>query len=205
MWQKLLDFIFPLRTDEDIVREMSLEQFLSHLEPQLEERTNPATITLLPFADRKVRATIHEAKYHGSPRAFRFLAAALVEYLRDDDRFDGLRDAVLIPLPLGAKRRQERGFNQAEEVARLAAKELKLPLVTDLLTRTRETVSQVSLPRAARGKNMRGAFGAARPADPSLTYILIDDVTTTGATLSAAIATIKAAGACDITPIALAH
>jgi ComF family protein len=205
MWQRLLDFIFPIRTDEEIVRALTLEQFLSRLEPQLEERTNPATVALFPFTDRRVRAVIHEAKYHGNTKAFDFLAAALAEYLRDDDRFDGLTDCVLVPLPLGAKRRQERGFNQAEEIARRVAQELGLPLVTDLLIRTRETVSQVSLPREARAKNMRGAFSAAHPANPKLTYILIDDVTTTGATLSAAISALKAAGSTQILPIALAH
>ena len=205
MFEKLLDFIFPLRSDEEVVRALTLDQFLSFLEPRLEERTNPATIALLPFAERRVRAAIHEAKYHGNVKAFDFLAAALIEYLRDDDRFDGLRDCVLLPIPLGAKRRRERGFNQAEEAARRAGKELGISVEHTLLVRTRETSSQVSLPRAARVKNMQGAFSTTRPASASITYIVLDDVTTTGATLSAAITALKAAGATSILPIALAH
>ncbi|OGG68861.1 hypothetical protein A3H77_01805 [Candidatus Kaiserbacteria bacterium RIFCSPLOWO2_02_FULL_56_11] len=210
MWARLLDFLFPLRTDEAIVRELSVDQFLSRLEPQLETRTNPPTVALLPFADRKVQAVIHEAKYHGSSKAFELLASALADYLRNDDRFDGLASAVLIPIPLGAKRRRERGFNQVEEVARRVGRELGISLVTDLLTRTRETVTQVTLPKAERAKNMRGAF-AIPDSKVSLiyrtdfTYVVIDDVTTTGATLSAAISALKAAGAHDILPIALAH
>ncbi|MDO8623958.1 MAG: hypothetical protein Q7R54_01255 [bacterium] len=212
MFARFLDFLFPVRTDEEIVREMTLEQFLSHLEPLLEERTSPAAVALFPFADRKVRAVIHEAKYHGNAKAFDFLSAALVEYLRDAEEtsefghplFEG-HQISLIPIPLGAKRRKGRGFNQVEEVARRASKELDVVLVTNLLIRTRETASQVSLPRAARAKNMRGAFSTTRRADPNHTYIVIDDVTTTGATLSAALSALKSAGALTILPIALAH
>lgn len=201
----ILDLLFPVRTDEAVVRELTLDTFLSRLEPQLEERTNPPAVALLPFVDRRVRAVIHEAKYHGSEKAFTLLAAALIEYLRQDDRFDGLKDAALVPIPLGRERRRTRGYNQAEEVARRASKELGIPLKNELLVRTRETTTQVSLPKNERAKNMQGAFAATQKADPHYTYILIDDVTTTGATLGAAITALKAAGASDILPIALAH
>jgi predicted amidophosphoribosyltransferase len=52
---------------------------------------------------------------------------------------------------------------------------------------------------------MRGAFGAAHPLDPALTYIVVDDVITTGATLQAAIDALTTAGATNVIPIALAH
>jgi predicted amidophosphoribosyltransferase len=52
---------------------------------------------------------------------------------------------------------------------------------------------------------MRGAFGATHSADPALTYILIDDVITTGATLQAAVDALTSAGASHIIPLALAH
>ncbi|MFZ1075744.1 MAG: phosphoribosyltransferase family protein [Minisyncoccia bacterium] len=100
---------------------------------------------------------------------------------------------------------KKRGFNQTEEIANRAAKLAGCTVDRALLIRARETASQVSLPRREREKNMRGAFGAAHPADPSRTYILIDDVVTTGATLQAAIDALKAAGARHIIPLALAH
>jgi competence protein ComFC len=206
MFTYLLDLLFPLRTDEEIVRGLTLEQFLSLLEPQIEEGTTPATVGLFPFGDRRVRAMIHEAKYHGNEKAFDFLAAALAEYLREAlaDTFIP-QTVVLIPIPLGKKRFQERGFNQVEEVVRRAAKELGIATESNLLARQRETVSQVSLAKAARRKNMQNAFAATQPASPELLYILVDDVTTTGATLASALFALEAGGAKHLLPIALAH
>ncbi len=112
---------------------------------------------------------------------------------------------IIIPIPLGKKRRAERGFNQIEDIIQRAVNSLDIAIDTTLLERTRETVSQVSLPRHKREANMRGAFKTTRPADPSRTYIVIDDVITTGATLQAAIDALSQAGAKYIVPLALAH
>ena len=175
--------------------------------------TRPATVALLAFSDSRVRSAIHEAKYHGSEYAFSLLASALAEYLRDaDDVGRRTSHIVIVPVPLGRQRRKERGFNQVEEVARRAAKQLGSTVDASLLERTRETASQVSLAREKREENMRDAFTAslklrsAGGADASTyTYVLLDDVITTGATLQAAIDALKEAGALHIIPIALAH
>jgi ComF family protein len=151
-----------------------------------------------------VRVAIHEAKYHGSAQALGFLATALSEYLREADDIQP-RKTSIVPIPLGSARQKERGFNQAEEIVKRAVEELEMTIDTTLLTRTRETASQVSLPRRAREENMRGAFSTAHPADPTRTYIVIDDVITTGATLQAAIDALHDAGAVHIVPLALAH
>ncbi len=200
---RLLDFLFPPRVDETALRQVSLDEFLALLAPKLVPETRPGTVILFSFGDSRVRAAIHEAKYHGNARAFTFLASALAEYLRDAD--DGFRKPIIIPVPLGKERRKERGFNQVEEVARRAVRELSIAIDTELLVRTRETTSQVSLPREKREENMRGAFRATRRADPARTYIVIDDVITTGATLQAAVDALKGAGALHIIPLALAH
>jgi predicted amidophosphoribosyltransferase len=202
MLARLLDLLFPAREDEKIVRALPSLGLLPLLDPELVALgAGAGAAALLRYADLRVRAAIHEAKYRGSERAFAMLAEALAEYLCEED----LRRAVLLPVPLGAKRRQERGYNQAEEVARRAGAKLGVPLETALLARTRETASQVSLPKWRRRENMRGAFGAAHEADPALLYIVVDDVCTTGATLSAALATLRAAGARHILAVALAH
>lgn len=199
---RFLDFLFPPRVDERTLRDASLDEFLALLTPQVVPYTRPETVILLPFNKPVVRAAIHEAKYHGSNRAFRYLSAALAEYLRDAD---DTRKPVIVPVPLGYKRRKERGFNQVEETVRRTEQELGIPVDSTLLERMRETESQVSLTREAREENMRGAFLATRRADPAYTYIVIDDVITTGATLQAAVDALKEAGAEHIVPLALAH
>lgn len=202
--RRFFDFLFPPRADEIILRNISTDSFLSLVAPRLVPATRPGTVVLLPFSDPRVRAIIHEAKYHGTGRAFELLAFALTEYLRDCDDV-GLRKSYIVPVPLGSARRKERGFNQAEEVARRGVRGLGFAVDTTLLVRTRETASQVSLPRHRREENMRGAFSTAHPVDPALTYIVIDDVLTTGATLQAAIDALAEAGAGNIIPLALAH
>ncbi|MFH1178649.1 MAG: phosphoribosyltransferase family protein [bacterium] len=205
-----LDFLFPPRVDEIVLRSVSTDDFLTLVAPRLAPITRPGTVVLLPFHDVLVRSAIHEAKYRGSERAFTLLALTLTEYLRDCDDV-GFRkpNMYLIPVPLGKERRKERGFNQIEEVVRRAIRilgeEERIKIVTDILVRTRETSTQVSLARHKREENMRGAFVAARSADPSSTYIIIDDVTTTGATLQATIDALKESGAEHIIPLALAH
>lgn len=201
MW--LLDFLFPLRLDERAIREVSLDAFLALVNPQLVPETRPATVALLPFSLGRVRSAIHEAKYHGSEYAFQLLGAALAEYLRDSDELG--KKPVIVPVPLGKERRKERGFNQVEEIVKRAAKQLGSMVDATFLERTRDTPTQVDLPRHKRKENMRGAFKATRRAESSHTYILVDDVLTTGATLQAAIDALQEAGAENIIPIALAH
>lgn len=216
---RLFDMLFPPREDEATLRGISDDDFLSLIAPRLVGMTRPGTVVLLPFKNTGVRGAIHEAKYHGSSRAFKLLALALTEYLSGADDV-GHRIRV-VPIPLGKERRKERGFNQIEVVIQKALRTLgeegkAFILEPDLLSRTRETVSQVSLARDAREENMRGAFIASRKLrgtggtaahvlDPAYTYIVIDDVLTTGATLQSAIDALRVAGATHIIPLALAH
>ena len=107
-----------------------------------------------------------------------------------------LPDCV-IPIPLHRDRYIQRGFNQAEEIARHAARGLGLPLRSRLLQRTRATPEQSGLPATARRQNLHGAFTAtARLAGRQVA--LVDDVLTTGSTVAEAARTLKAAGAARV-------
>lgn len=199
-----LDFLFPPREDELALRSVTSDEFLRRVNSALVSVTSPPATVLLSYGDPVVRAAIHEAKYHGSERALALLAKVLAEYLREGEDAK-LAKARIVPIPLSRERERERRFNQAHEVAARAAKELGMDVEAGLLVRVRDTASQVSLPRDKRGENMRGAFAATRSADPACSYILVDDVVTTGATLQAAIDALAQAGAKHIIPLALTH
>lgn len=203
----VLALLFPLRADEAIVAALATDELLAVLDPELVPLGEGlCAVTLLPFVDDRVRGAIHEAKYQGNATAFALLALVLSEYVREATEEDfERRSYALVPVPLGSTRRTERGYNQIEEVALLVSKELGIPIKPALLARSRETLSQVSLPRHKRLVNMKGAFACTRPVEPRITYILLDDVLTTGATLLAATIALRDSGAENILAIALAH
>ena len=106
------------------------------------------------------------------------------------------RSDVLVPIPLHPRRLRQRGYDQARLLANGAGARFRLP-VAPLLTRTRETGQQVGRDRAARERNLRGAFHAASLTG-GLRICLIDDVLTTGATANAAAQALLSAGAARV-------
>jgi len=104
---------------------------------------------------------------------------------------------VLIPMPLHPQRLQERGFNQAVEITRVVACELKLSMDVSACKRVKSSAPQVTLPLKERVRNMRNAFSCERALD-NLKVALLDDVMTTGASLNALAAAVKKAGAAHV-------
>ncbi len=104
---------------------------------------------------------------------------------------------ALVPVPLAPVRKRERGFNQAELIARVLADRWKIPLWPGCLERVRATETQTRLTPGERQTNVRGAFRAAARA-PDLRgahLVIVDDVITTAATLNACAAALCDAGA----------
>jgi ComF family protein len=130
---------------------------------------------------------IHDLKFNGNNKMGILLGELLAPQIRP------ARIDVLIPVPLHAARRRERGFDQAEVLARGAARELGVDVEAGCLRRIRPTRAQSRQGApAARVANLRDAFRARRSlADGSATVGLVDDVLTTGATLSAAAAALR--------------
>lgn len=128
--------------------------------------------------DGALRGIVHALKYDGRRSLARPLATLMGE--RGADALAGAD--VVIPVPLHASRRRERGFNQAADLARY----LPLPAVA-ALRRVRSTAVQASLPASRRHRNVRDAFAPTRHAFrlSGLIAVLVDDVSTTGATLEA--------------------
>src|SRR5207247_5098107 len=126
--------------------------------------------------DGALRSIVHALKYDGRRSLARPLAALMRQ--RGADLLDGA--ACVVPVPLHASRRRSRGFNQAFDLAR----HLGLP-VSKALRRVRATAAQTGLPAAQRHRNVRHAFAPTRHARALAgdVVVLVDDVSTTGATL----------------------
>jgi ComF family protein len=115
-------------------------------------------------------------------------------------------DAV-VPVPLHWRREAERGFNQAEEIARSLCQERGWPLRPNLCRRVRQTPEQSALGAALRRDNLRGAFALAdaRAAARCRHVLLIDDVLTTGATAEAVASVLLAGGVSRLSLWTVAH
>jgi ComF family protein len=146
----------------------------------------------------ELRGLIHLLKYEGVTPAAAPLGAMLAQPIAELLATCRQPGPLLIPVPLHNTRRRSRGFNQSQLLARSAARKLAQPVyvVCGALVRQRDTASQVGLTRAERIENMRGAFdvaGAERVRGREI--IVVDDVMTTGTTLSECARVLKEAGA----------
>jgi ComF family protein len=142
--------------------------------------------------DERVALLVHALKFGARPGLARAHAGAIVRALPEKAR----RAQLVTSVPLHAARRRERGYDQAACLAEALADALGVPFVPDVLKRVRPTRAQSELGPAARRRNVRGAFEVTRPAWVAhRKVILVDDVLTTGATLSEALMTLRAAGA----------
>lgn len=136
--------------------------------------------------DESARSVVHRLKYSGWRRLSVVMATRMGPLLAD------VGDCDLVPVPLASRRARRRGYNQAEELAAALAALTGLPLASDRLRRGRETPSQTRLTPEARLANLAGAFEGQPSARPAW---LVDDVFTTGATLTSAAQALLDAGA----------
>ena len=145
-----------------------------------------------------LRAIVHALKYDGR----RSLAKPLAVLMRQRGAPLLHRATCVVPVPLHLSRRRRRGFNQSADLAR----HLGLPVV-HALRRTRATAAQADLPAARRHRNVRDAFAITRRGRrlAGTTVVLVDDVSTTGATLDACARTLKAAGVAEVRALTAAR
>jgi len=144
-----------------------------------------------------VRKLVHEFKY-GRHRHLRHPLAAWLAEAMNDPRLRGRRFDLIVAVPLHPARQRERGFNQAELLAELLANRTAIPL-RPILERIRYTKTQTAYDRAERMENLQDAFRLRKNANVrELRLLLIDDVLTTGSTLSECARVLKEAGAISV-------
>ncbi|MDD4628342.1 MAG: hypothetical protein PHE68_03025 [Candidatus Peribacteraceae bacterium] len=211
MWQTLLDFIFPRRSlsgregewitaaerrrlasfpvvEEAVQLRKRGIRYLDHLVAASTYRASPL-----------LKKAIHSFKYGRVAELDLELAALILRCIPSK----GAAKSVLCPVPLHWTRRFARGFNQAERLARFIAEVRGLEL-RHLLRRIRSTGSQAQRKRAERLTAVKGAFRCTT-ADPPKRVVLIDDLSTTGATLDACAQALKEAGATWVEAWVIAH
>jgi ComF family protein len=144
-----------------------------------------------------LRAIVHALKYDGRRSVAKHLAARLA--VGGADVLGGAD--FVVPVPLHRSRRRARGFNQAAEIAR----HLPTP-IRHALKRVRATPSQTDLPAARRHANVRNAFALRRGANVTdRVVVLVDDVSTTGATLDACARVLLEAGVREVRALTAAR
>ncbi len=149
------------------------------------------------------RAAIHALKYESEKR----LVEPLGELMAERWRRAGIGGDVLVPVPVHVARRRERGFDQAELLARAVGRQLRIR-TEYALQRAARTAAMHKLDRGARQSNVRNAFGVPvrhRPVVNGRWVVLVDDVVTTGATLSGCAAALYEAGAYAVSALTLAR
>lgn len=140
-----------------------------------------------------VRFLISGLKFRKQFKNARLIGLLMADYL---SRSAEMPDRI-VPVPLHPARYRERGFNQSIEIARILKRELKVPLALDCCARSRNTPHQIDLPAKERRKNMKNAFIVNGRLD-NQHIAIVDDVMTTGTTVSELARTLKKAGAARV-------
>ena len=155
-----------------------------------------------PFAG-VTRHALHALKYAGEQR----LAGPVGRAVAARWRVAGAGGDLLVPVPVHAARRRERGYDQAELIAAVAADDLGLSW-QPALVRSRATVAQYRLDRRHRARNVHDAFqlrAGTAPAVAGRWVVLVDDIVTTGATLVACADALLDAGAAAVSAVTVAR
>ncbi|MBI5077835.1 MAG: ComF family protein [Candidatus Yonathbacteria bacterium] len=185
--------------------------------PSASPATQSFITAVFDYQNPIIRGVIWKFKYKNARGVAKYFGMALYDEIigeiGDDIRISKNEVFLLVPIPLHAKRLRERGYNQSELLAREIIKYAKeqgsekmFKLAPGALTRTRATKPQAkSEKRSTRFENLRGAFFAFPELVRGKHIILIDDVTTTGATLTSARKTLLKNGTKTVRAYAVAH
>lgn len=182
--------------------------------PEAERESEEWVFPLYDYRHPGIKQAVHLLKYKGKKKIADVFAEAMygriLEELGDLGAMENFRDPILVPIPLSKKRQRERGFNQTELIAEKLIeldKNMNFVLEKDILLKPKETIHQARIEN--RSERLRNIIGSFAIKDESITkgrnIILIDDVTTTGATLNEAKKILKQSGAKKVIAFTVAH
>lgn len=161
-------------------------------------------ISLSNYKNEVIKAAVKANKFHNDQHAATLLAALIEKWLKDNPA----KLTVFVPIPLSRVREKNRGYNQVTRVLEKVSATENI-LVKNLLVRTKDTLPQTKMGRHERLNNMNGVFAFREPDIDLKDYriILVDDVVTTGTTLSSAhqVLTENLSKDLEIRCLALAH
>lgn len=211
-----LDLLFPPRClscghQGDILCEPCLMSF-----PPFFEENKPSDLSKIDeifvatyYENETVKKTIWMFKYRGVKDLAKPLSTLIVKRL--GNKITHLIDncsqtTVIIPIPLSGKKLKKRGYNQAEILGKCLSDKLSIKMENNVLYKIKETISQVEIKdRDKRLKNIQGVFAVKNPEIiKNKIVILVDDITTTGATLNEAGSVLKQAGVSKIIGLTVA-
>lgn len=196
--------------------------------PKCQDKKLSGLYFALPYKEKQLtKKLIYQFKYEPYTKELaKILAEIIADHLilsdnplmlcqKQNDRINSVitKNSVLIPIPLDKNKLRSRGYNQSEELAKELSKILKIPVISNILIKTKITKSQMELSKTEREKNLQGAFGVRPGSDPCLTpfafagkkIFLIDDVYTTGSTMEECARVLRDAGAKQVWGIAVAR
>jgi ComF family protein len=161
-----------------------------------------------PYKNTLIKQLITQFKYEPFVKELReAMAHLIITHLELCNKKESdFSEFYLIPVPLEIKRLKWRGFNQSEEIGKELTKFLKIPLVSDVLYKIKETPPQMKLAAEARIENIKGAFLVKnKERITGRKILLVDDVYTTGATMQECARVLKDSGAKEVWGVAVAR
>lgn len=153
--------------------------------------------------ESSLREILAELKYRYRPELGEVLGKLLVEWVKLHRNFQDFK--LIIPIPINDQKLKQRGYNQAELLAKPVQRYLGIPLANDIMVREKITESQNALCKEERFRNIEGAFRVVNPGRlTGAKVLLIDDILTTGATASEAARVLLRAGALEVKVLTVA-
>jgi len=178
--------------------------------PRCQDQRLAGLYFALPYQEKFLtRKLIHQFKYEPY---IKNLATPLSEIVLQHLEIIGAnipeiwKNSILVPIPIEIKKLKDRGYNQAQELAKELGHKLNVPSIFDNLVKIKRTAPQMELSAKERQENLKGAFAVKNPAEfAGKKIFLVDDVYTTGSTMEECARALKATSAKQVFGIAIAR